>query len=65
VSGSIPQDVRDESHFLNDLYMDDLDVMEVLTELETALDVVFEEDQYKTFGELVTAACKAKGVDHE
>jgi hypothetical protein len=28
VSGSIPQDVRDESHFVNDLWMDDLDVVD-------------------------------------
>jgi acyl carrier protein len=65
VSGSIPQDVRDESHFVNDLWMDDLDVVEAIIHIESALGVLIpgSDDAFKTFGELVTAACKEKGVE--
>ena len=64
VSGN-PRDILiDDAKLVDDLGMDDLDLVEVIMEVEGALGVEIPGDgsEYKTFGELVTAACKAKGV---
>jgi len=65
VTGNPPQTVADDAKLVDDLGMDDLDIVEVLMEVECALVVEISADgsEFKTFGELVTAACKAKGVE--
>jgi acyl carrier protein len=66
VTGHPPQTVADDAKLADDLCMDDLDLVEVIMEVEGALGVEIPADgsEYKVFGELVTAACKAKGVNH-
>ena len=65
VTGNPAGDCKDEAHLWNDLGMDDLDVIEALMDIEHNLGVEIpgEGSEFKTFGELVTAACKAKGVE--
>jgi acyl carrier protein len=65
VTGNPPQTVGDDAKLADDLCMDDLDIVEVIMEIECALDVSIPEsdDVNQTFGALVTAACKAKGVE--
>jgi len=47
----------------DDLGMDDLDIVETIMAIEERLDVGINEEEIRTFGELVAAACKAKGVE--
>jgi acyl carrier protein len=65
VTGNPACDCKDEAHLLNDLAMDDLDIVETVMEIEQQIEwpVEFNEQECHTFGELVTAACKAKGVE--
>ena len=65
VTGNPPQTVGDDAKLADDLCMDDLDIVEVIMDIEGALgvDIPADGSEYKTFSELVTAACKAKGVE--
>ena len=65
VTGNPPHIMPDDAKLADDLGMDDLDIVEVIMEVEGALGVKIPADgsEYKVFGEFVTAACKAKGVE--